>query len=240
MTDACGEKACSQCGEAKPVGAFAVRRASKDGRSAYCRACAKAKYATKEKKADRRRRAGVPTRADIAAEAAAKREAKALSRTAAAAERAIRAAQPKPGTQEWYAAVTPEAAAAHRRLVAERARTRYHAEPLKKRAMNKRWKAANTDRVARHMADRAAREEANADGSITKPARAKLLASASHCGYCGDRLDPRQTHVDHRIPLAKGGAHRIENLVVCCSTCNLSKGDRTPWEWAAAGLPLAA
>lgn len=35
--------------------------------------------------------------------------------------------------------------------------------------------------------------------------------------------------VDHRIPLAKGGDNRLENLRPSCNACNMLKGDEI-WE----------
>jgi 5-methylcytosine-specific restriction endonuclease McrA len=244
MSDPCSAKSCSQCGEAKPTRAFANRRASRDGLSAYCKACSRAKYTTPEKKAEGKRRRGeisveYKPRAQRMAEAAEKRAARKVQAAIAAAERASRPRKPALGSLQWYASATAEQVAIYRRAMAAKAQRYYAANRTKARAKVKRWKRANPELVARHMADRAAREDANADGSITRPAKAKLLASATHCGYCAARLDPTRTHFDHTIPLAKGGAHRIENLVVCCSACNLSKGARTPWEWAAAGARAA-
>jgi len=34
-------------------------------------------------------------------------------------------------------------------------------------------------------------------------------------------------HLDHIIPISKGGQNTVENLVLCCRHCNLSKGAKT-------------
>lgn len=39
-------------------------------------------------------------------------------------------------------------------------------------------------------------------------------------------------HRDHVIPLARGGAHAIANLVPACATCNTSKGAKDPYDFA--------
>lgn len=39
---------------------------------------------------------------------------------------------------------------------------------------------------------------------------------------------PNETHVDHRIPSAKGGTSEVDNGQVLCRDCNLKKGDKTP------------
>jgi 5-methylcytosine-specific restriction endonuclease McrA len=50
------------------------------------------------------------------------------------------------------------------------------------------------------------------------------------CWYCGCTFDPREDGggrtltVDHVEPLAAGGLSSLENLRLCCSTCNRRKG----------------
>lgn len=48
-----------------------------------------------------------------------------------------------------------------------------------------------------------------------------------NCWYCGTATNPfRNFEVDHYIPLSKGGADDISNLVPACSRCNAKKGNR--------------
>jgi len=51
------------------------------------------------------------------------------------------------------------------------------------------------------------------------------------CAYCGVRLTANNAHVDHKIPLSRGGDSDPDNLVASCKSCNLSKGAKTPYEW---------
>ena len=37
---------------------------------------------------------------------------------------------------------------------------------------------------------------------------------------------PNRVVMDHRVPVASGGSHGIENIVLACHTCNAKKGDR--------------
>ncbi|MFI8830536.1 HNH endonuclease [Streptomyces afghaniensis] len=39
-------------------------------------------------------------------------------------------------------------------------------------------------------------------------------------------------HVDHLVPLARGGAHSLSNLVPACQRCNTSKGAKDPYDFA--------
>lgn len=50
------------------------------------------------------------------------------------------------------------------------------------------------------------------------------------CVYCGATEGP--FHLDHVLPVSRGGRSQADNLVVACVPCNLSKGARTPEEWA--------
>ncbi|KEZ78338.1 HNH endonuclease [Salinisphaera hydrothermalis C41B8] len=42
------------------------------------------------------------------------------------------------------------------------------------------------------------------------------------CTYCGHHLTSR--HLDHVVPVSRGGTNNIENLQWLCPTCNLRKG----------------
>ena len=47
------------------------------------------------------------------------------------------------------------------------------------------------------------------------------------CFYCGGKGGS----IDHVIPVSKGGAHSIGNLVSSCRTCNSSKGNKFITQW---------
>lgn len=50
------------------------------------------------------------------------------------------------------------------------------------------------------------------------------------CGICGQHLPENKSliHVDHIIPVSKGGADDYENLQPAHAVCNLRKGNRAP------------
>lgn len=54
------------------------------------------------------------------------------------------------------------------------------------------------------------------------------------CSRCGKRIESiRDMHVDHIVPLAKGGADTVDNMQLLHKACNLSKGAKLPTEDAA-------
>lgn len=58
----------------------------------------------------------------------------------------------------------------------------------------------------------------------------------ARCWYCGiDTRDPEmgfpKFHVDHILPLSKGGDYSYDNLVPACSRCNTWKADKTVEEF---------
>ena len=51
----------------------------------------------------------------------------------------------------------------------------------------------------------------------------------NRCYICDCELDYEginQVHLDHIVPLSKGGAHTLLNVAWSCSSCNLSKNDK--------------
>lgn len=51
------------------------------------------------------------------------------------------------------------------------------------------------------------------------------------CYWCGVSCES-DYHVDHYEPLSKGGSHDIDNLVISCPKCNLSKSSKDPYLFA--------
>lgn len=51
------------------------------------------------------------------------------------------------------------------------------------------------------------------------------------CAYCLKKITPKQAHVDHIIPLSRGGEHGPNNFCVSCEWCNFSKNDSLISEW---------
>lgn len=61
----------------------------------------------------------------------------------------------------------------------------------------------------------------------------KWEAQRGCCVYCGGKLTlGTEAHLDHFIPVNKGGLTELSNLVWACRRCNLNKKDKIPYlEW---------
>lgn len=120
----------------------------------------------------------------------------------------------------------------HDRTVARQARwRREHPEAV--RASRTKWKRANPIAVRAQDAVRRARKHGVARGCrrayrrfVTWVRTAPRIA----CYWCKASTLPRARHIDHVIPLSRGGADAVANLCVACPTCNLRKGARMPEE----------
>ena len=51
------------------------------------------------------------------------------------------------------------------------------------------------------------------------------------CIYCLKPIEFRQDHLEHKIPLSRGGSNEYDNLAIACYKCNLSKSNKTEEEY---------
>lgn len=73
----------------------------------------------------------------------------------------------------------------------------------------------------------------NAPGSHTaEDIRILYDEQEGRCAYCGITLY-NDYHLDHIIPLIRGGSNNPDNLACTCAACNLSKGEKLLGEWTA-------
>ena len=70
------------------------------------------------------------------------------------------------------------------------------------------------------------------NGDVTVQQLKELYLTAKNCYWCNTKLNKNNTHLDHLMPLSKGGEHTLSNLVISCRKCNLSKNAKDPIEFA--------
>lgn len=65
-------------------------------------------------------------------------------------------------------------------------------------------------------------------GDVTKEQILHIQQNTKVCYWCKCSLKNIDIHIDHYVPLSKGGHHTISNLVVTCNKCNMSKHTKDP------------
>lgn len=103
-------------------------------------------------------------------------------------------------------------------------------EELKTRTQE--WKAANPEQARAHRAARNAKTR-GAENDVSSDIVSRLLvAQRSKCANCACKLGETGYHLDHITPISKGGKHADANLELLCPSCNLSKFNKDPLDWA--------
>lgn len=128
-----------------------------------------------------------------------------------------------------------------RKIYSKHYRARY---PDKMRAAIQQWRRYNPERyrsTKRKYRSSVKGKASNHASSHRYRARQRLVETApfdeqaqlkrqkSRCYYCGCKLE--KYHIEHVVPLSRGGSDRPENKVLSCPECNLKKSDKAPHEW---------
>lgn len=102
---------------------------------------------------------------------------------------------------------------------------------------NRQWSARNPEYARARKQRRRAREQ-DAEGSHTaEDIVTQYERQKGRCFWCNEKLGDTY-HIDHVVPLVRGGSNWPENIVIACSTCNLSRGAKLPSEWPEGGRLL--
>lgn len=227
-------KKCTKCGETKPREEFSnsSSKKCKDGKFFWCRSCAAAaNKAWRERNAEklnasrREKYAKNPEKIRAFMRDRYWRDPEAR-RADSAAWREKNPEKHKEMLRNWYASNAESAKAA--------TKARYLANRedclIKGRARCKRHYADNKEMYYASSAERRAKK-AGSLGKLTRGIRKRLFAAqGGKCIYCSADLG-RSAHLDHVIPLAKGGEHSDDNVQLLCPPCNLSKGAKMPDEF---------
>ena len=85
----------------------------------------------------------------------------------------------------------------------------------------KEWKQSNPELVVHYSAARRARQSGGNRYQVLPKEIIRLRETP--CYHCGAEAE----HIDHIVPISRGGSHSIGNLGPMCAQCNLSKGAKT-------------
>lgn len=89
----------------------------------------------------------------------------------------------------------------------------------------KEWRIKNPDKVVEQNNRRRQRVYKNGLFAVSAKEVRKLMSRP--CFYCA----ASSQHLDHVVPVSRGGRHSIGNLVPSCQKCNQSKANKFITEW---------
>ncbi len=201
-------KRCLRCDTEKETSEFGTLRSSPDGLARYCKPC-KAAYQREHYAKNQEKWA------------------------AYSAKWRTKNKDYKAQKDKEYALAHPErvrkAKAKYKQVHADKVReatARYSAankELLSKKGRE--WRKNNPEKHNAKQARRRARLRGNGVFVILEKELRQLMQRP--CFYCGKESQ----HMDHVVPISRGGRHSIGNLVPSCAKCNLSKNDKFLVEW---------
>lgn len=99
--------------------------------------------------------------------------------------------------------------------------------PAKYLEIRKKWEQENVEKIQNKNYLRRARIVGAGVFEVSAKEIQKMRSKP--CFYCGETSQ----HIDHVIPISRGGRHSIGNLVPACLSCNLSKSNKFLVEWKA-------
>lgn len=103
-------------------------------------------------------------------------------------------------------------------------RASYERRKEKARVTAREWHKKNPERSRElHAAYKARKKGAPRSEPVS---RAYVIArDGSRCHICGRKVRSDELHLDHLVPLSKGGDHTSENLRVAHAACNIRRRD---------------
>ncbi len=120
-----------------------------------------------------------------------------------------------------------------KRLALKQAKYREQNPEKHKEALNQ-WRANNKEHIREynrkwrqsHRVELALHQRARNAGTKNKVIKEDIANWHTRiCGICSLLIEDK-FHIDHKIPLAKGGLHEVSNLQLTHPSCNLRKKDR--------------
>lgn len=120
---------------------------------------------------------------------------------------------------------------ANRDIIRLKSRAWYERNKERRLKLSRLWRQKNKQQC-KILSNRYRVRKLNAAGAFNdQHLKWKLELQGGLCYYCGEELG--RFHVDHKIPLSKGGTEWPANICAACPRCNLEKNCRDFWEFLA-------
>ena len=199
-------KKCAHCKEVKLKSDFTKYRHNKDGLFSYCRVCKSIKAKEDTIRNSARNKAYM------------KEYNKNMPEEVREKSRKTKLAYYH-RTKEIQSQKSKERYEKNRDKILKRNRELYPKYKEKLKVTRRKWEENNRAKRKLMTAKRKVLKLKNGLFKISEKEIDRLLSKK--CYLCGEKASE---HIDHIIPLSRGGSHSIGNLLGACSACNLSKG----------------
>lgn len=227
-------KRCSACSQILPYEAFGKIAKSSTGRRSACNKCRsiesrsyRQRYPEKKKLADKLYQQNNADKIKIRRQAYREANAEYIAAWHKAYREQNKEAiaemkrEWRKRNAEWADNASKRWQEANKDLVREYKRTYRKNNPDR----DKSYYLANPAKFHANRVKRRAREASAIRYLVTNKDIRRIMSKP--CIYCKAKSE----HLDHVLPLAKGGYHGLGNLAGACAECNLSKGPKYVSEW---------
>lgn len=225
-------KRCSKCGVEKPATSefFCPSNRYKSGFSSQCRACRnEATIRWRANNPDKVRAYSEKYQAENGEIIRLKARITAKQNRATLREQERARYQRNPETKRRNAKAYRERNADH---VKELKRQDYERNIEKRRAAVNRYRQTEQGKLVKKVSNhkRKVRAKENGGSFTSEEIRTLNRLQKGKCWYCGKSIET-EYHIEHRVPLSRGGSNDLSNIVLSCPACNLSKANKLPHEW---------
>ena len=102
----------------------------------------------------------------------------------------------------------------------------------KQRGYKAKYNAGHRAERRRHSLKRRYAESLNKGQSYAAWEREIRSKKTFVCYWCGQKKPLNKLHIDHIVPISKGGADCLNNVTTSCVGCNLTKHNKDLKKWA--------
>lgn len=221
-------KTCNKCNTEKQLIEFGNLKNGKFGKRAECKSCRSIEYnKNKENILSKNKVYRDKNKEEIS-------ERRKASRTERKEELSVKKREYYQKNKTRMLEVNRLSRLKNKEKIAEYDKLRYKRDKEKIQTRQKSWDKTEKGIICkkRNKANRRLRE---GDKISSKDTQLFLKQSNNKCYWCDTVINTKNSksyHLDHYIPLAKGGENSIQNIVLSCPSCNLSKGAKDPIEFA--------
>lgn len=222
-------KKCTVCKNEKPIQDFRKWCRSVDGHAGICKPCYKVKskiyYENNKEEICRRKREyesqNKEKRAKLSRDYYVKHKDRLIELTKARRQE----------NKEHYKAYQEEYAIKNKEKITEY-KKKYEEDNKEKRYLQKKeYRKTERFKISRRNSENK-RRQIYKDGNLSTDQLEHLYQTTTKCYWCNEKLIKGNVHLDHYMPLSKGGTHTIDNIVLTCSSCNFKKNAKDPLQYA--------